>query len=77
MKKNRNRDRQQSLVRDSRRLPAKNRKKGAIIDALMSDSPIPPLKPNPNSKPKTIRHRSIESILEEKRIEALFKALEF
>jgi hypothetical protein len=49
-----------------RKLPAKNRKKSKIIDALMAGLPLPKPVPSPE-KPKTIRYQSLESALEKSR----------
>ncbi len=65
--KNRNRDRQQRLLDNSQLLPAKNRKKAAIIDAILAKTdPAPSPSSKPTPAPKTMRYQSLEAALLEK-----------
>jgi hypothetical protein len=61
--RNKIRNHQERLVRDSQKLPAKNRRKSAIIDALLQGKPIPPSKRGPSPSPKTKLYRNLEDAL--------------
>lgn len=58
------------------KLPAKNRKKSKIIDALLAGVPSSsllkqtPATPSPGKKPKTIRYQSLEKALLLKKLES-------